>query len=150
MLSRAVVAPSRPGVRTSQSWSIHCCRTFRGCSRSKRRVVQRQSLRSGHCKSGMDGEAIFFHGAGRGKAKNLWGLIVITICITIIIIISIIITISIITSIIAIVTNSTKDDILDMEELFYMLTNFREQSLRPCKQKKKKVLSLFTVPCISY
>ena len=66
----------------------------------------------------------FFHGAGRGKAKNLWGLIVITICITIIISISIIITISIITNIIAIVTNSTKDDILDREELFHMLTNF--------------------------
>ena len=28
--------------------------------------------------------------------------------------------------------NSTKDDILDMEELFHMLTNFREQSLMPC------------------
>ena len=56
-------------------------------------------------------------------------LIVITISITIIIIITIIITISIITS---------------------KLTNFREQSLMPCKQKKKKVLSLFTLPCISY
>ena len=32
----------------------------------------------------------------------------------------------------------------------HKLTNFREQSLMPCKQKKKKVLSLFTVPCISY
>ena len=27
--------------------------------------------------------------------------------------------------------SSTKDDILDMEELFYMLTNFREQSFMP-------------------
>ena len=25
-----------------------------------------------------------------------------------------------------------RDDILDMEELFYMLTNFREKSLMPC------------------
>ena len=78
-------------------------------------------------------------GAGRNKAENLWGgcskgnfnlhkvkliyltfiiLIVITISITIIIIISII------TSIIAIIINSTKDDILDMEELFHTLTNF--------------------------
>ena len=38
--------------------------------------------------------------------------------------ISIIIIISTITSIIAIIINSTKDDILDMEELFHTLTNF--------------------------
>ena len=52
-------------------------------------------------------------------------LIVIKISITIIII-------SIITSIIAIIINSTKNDIWDMEELFHKLTNFREQSLVPC------------------
>ena len=67
--------------------------------------------------------------------------IVIMISITIIVIIIIII---------AIIINSIKDDIWDMEKIFHKLTNFREQSLMPCKQKKKKVLSLFTLPCISY
>ena len=40
--------------------------------------------------------------------------------------------ISIITSINAIIINGTKDDILDMGELFHLLTNFREQRLMPC------------------
>ena len=72
------------------------------------------------------------------------------ITLTVIIISITIIIISIITSIIAIIINSTKNDIWDMEELFHKLTNFREQSLMPCQQKKKKVLSLFTFSSISY
>ena len=32
----------------------------------------------------------------------------------------------------AIIINGTKDDILDLEELFHMLTNFREQRLMTC------------------
>ena len=67
----------------------------------------------------------FFHGAGRGKAKNQWDAIIISS-------VSIKIIISIITSINAIIINATRDDILDMEELFHMLTNLREQSLMPC------------------
>ena len=68
----------------------------------------------------------------------------------ILIVITISIIIIIITSIIAIIINSTKDDISDIEEIFHKLTNSREQSLMPSKQKKKKVLSLFTSSCISY
>ena len=55
--------------------------------------------------------------------------IVIMISITIIVIIIIII---------AIIINSIKDDIWDMNELFHKLTNFGEQSLKPCWQKKRK------------
>ena len=49
--------------------------------------------------------------------------IVIIISITIIIIIIIII---------EIIINSTKDDIWDVNELFHKLTNFGEQSWKPC------------------
>ena len=55
--------------------------------------------------------------------------IVIMISITIIVILIIII---------AIIINSIKDDIWDMNELFHKLTNFGEQSSKPCWQKKRK------------
>ena len=55
--------------------------------------------------------------------------IVITISITILIIIFIII---------AIIINSTKDDIWDMIEPFHKLTNFGEQSPKPCWEMKRK------------
>ena len=86
----------------------------------------------------------FFHGAGRGKAKNLWGLIVITICITIIISISIIITISIITNINAIIINATRDDILDMEELcISYVDKFLRTKFDALLAKKNKVLTFY-------
>ena len=37
-----------------------------------------------------------------------------------------------------IIINSIKDDIWDMNELFHKLTNFGEQSSKPCWQKKRK------------
>ena len=46
--------------------------------------------------------------------------------------ITIIIIIVIITIINALIINSTKDDIWDMNELFHKLTNFGEQSSKPC------------------
>ena len=76
-----------------------------------------------HIQQGWTGKLFFSRGgAGRGEARQkIYGAGR-----------GIIIIISTITSIIAIIINSTKDDILDMEELFHMLTNFREQSLMPC------------------
>ena len=107
----------------------------------------------------MDGEA-FFHGAGRGGAGRGQGgeytvytkwlkshatakdiLIHIAsseisqICSTFMIFIVIMISITIIVIIIiiiAIIINSIKDDIWDMNELFHKLTNFGEQSSKPC------------------
>ena len=55
--------------------------------------------------------------------------------INLIVIISSITIINIITNItiiIGIIINSTMDDIWDMNELFYKLPNFVEQSLKPC------------------
>ena len=46
--------------------------------------------------------------------------------------ITIIIIITNIAIMIAIIVNSTKDDIWDMNELFYNLPNFGEQSWKPC------------------
>jgi len=46
--------------------------------------------------------------------------------------ITIIIIITNITIIIAIIIYSTKDDVWDMNKLFYKLTNFGEQSSKPC------------------
>ena len=107
--------------------------------------------------SGMDGEAIFFSrgGAGRGGARpkiygagrggepppphrsglggegvkicgagNILRVLIEIICCSKEI--SICIALSEVN-----LLNSTKDDILDMEELFHMLTNFQEQSLMP-------------------
>ena len=47
--------------------------------------------------------------------------------------------------------NSTKDDILDMEELFHMYVDkFLRTKFDALLAKKKKVLSLSTFSCISY